>query len=290
MAKSMTGYGRAEFELADGEAYSVEARCLNHRFLDISLRTPERFSPFDLKIREEIKKRFARGSFSVFINLVSKGAAELKLNPAVVELYSQAAQRLKEEFGISGEADVPTMLKMKDIFAVERKGPLVDADWDAVASALGGALAQVEDWRKREGAALKEDLLSKLSSVEGLLFGIEARLPKAVEAYRDRLAADIERLAGAKADPARILLEAAVFAERADVNEEVVRLKSHLELFRKFLGFEEPVGKRLDFLCQEIGREVNTIGSKPSDVRITQTVVEMKGEVEKIREQVQNIE
>lgn len=289
MAKSMTGYGRGEFEL-DGEVYSIEARCLNHRFIDISLRTPERFSPFDLKIREEIKKRFARGSFSVFINLVSKGASELKLNPALVDLYRQAGQRLKEEFGVSGEVDIPTLLRMKEIFTAEKKGPLVDSDWEAVNRALSGALGQVEEWRKREGAALKEDLLSKLSAVEGLLFGIEARLPKVVEAYRERITADIEKLIGGTVDPARILLEAAVFAERADVNEEVVRLKSHLELFRKFLKFDEPVGKRLDFLCQEIGREVNTIGSKPSDVKITQTVVEMKGEVEKIREQVQNIE
>ncbi len=289
MAKSMTGYGRGEFEL-DGEVYSIEARCLNHRFIDISLRTPERFSPFDLKIREEIKKRFARGSFSVFINLVSKGASELKLNPALVELYRQAGDRLKEEFGISGEVDIPTLLRMKEIFTVEKKGPLVDSDWEAVNKALSGALGQVEEWRKREGAALKEDLFSKLSAVEGLLFGIEARLPKVVEAYRQRITADMEKLIGGTVDPARILLEAAVFAERADVNEEVVRLKSHLDLFRKFLKFDEPVGKRLDFLCQEIGREVNTIGSKPSDVKITQTVVEMKGEVEKIREQVQNIE
>ncbi|MDP2688913.1 MAG: YicC/YloC family endoribonuclease [Deltaproteobacteria bacterium] len=289
MAKSMTGYGRGEFEL-DGEVYSIEARCLNHRFIDISLRTPERFSPFDLKIREEIKKRFARGSFSVFINLVSKGVSELKLNPALVELYRQAGQRLKEEFGVSGEVDIPTLLRMKEIFTAEKRGPLVDSDWEAVNKALSGALGQVEEWRKREGAALKDDLLSKLSAVEGLLFGIEARLPKVVEAYRERITADMEKLIGGTVDPARILLEAAVFAERADVNEEVVRLKSHLELFRKFLKFDEPVGKRLDFLCQEIGREVNTIGSKPSDVKITQTVVEMKGEVEKIREQVQNIE
>lgn len=285
----MTGYGRSDIELG-GEVYSAEIKSLNNRYLDISLRTPERFSPFDLRIRDVIKKRFARGSFTVHVNFVSKGAPELKLNGPLVEFYAEAARRLNEEFGISGQIDVPTLLNLKEIFTLEKKGPLEDSDWGSISSALTTSLDQLEQWRVEEGDVLKKDLLAKLAVVEGLLAGIEARLPEAVEAHRVKLTEGIEKLIGGKADPARILLEAAVFAEKSDVNEEVVRLKSHLDLFRKFLKFDEPVGKRLDFLCQEIGREINTIGSKPSDVKITQAVIEMKGEVEKIREQVQNIE
>ncbi len=285
----MTGYGRSDIELG-GEVYSVEIKSLNNRYMDISLRTPERFSPFDLRIRDVIKKRFARGSFTVHVNFVSKGAPELKLNGPLVEFYAEAARRLRDEFGISGQIDVPTLLNLKEIFTLEKKGPLEDSDWGSISSALTTSLDQLEQWRAGEGDVLKKDLLAKLAAVEGLLAGIEARLPEAVEAHRVKLTEGIEKLIGGNADPARILLEAAVFAEKSDVNEEVVRLKSHLDLFRKFLKFDEPVGKRLDFLCQEIGREINTIGSKPSDVKITQAVIEMKGEVEKIREQVQNIE
>lgn len=285
----MTGYGRSDVELG-GEVYSVEIKSLNNRYMDISLRTPERFSPFDLRIRDVIKKRFARGSFTVHVNFVSKGAPELKLNGPLVEFYAEAARRLRDEFGISGQIDVPTLLNLKEIFTLEKKGPLEDSDWGSISSALTTSLDQLEQWRVGEGDVLKKDLLDKLAAVEGLLAGIEARLPEAVEAHRVKLTDGIEKLIGGNADPARILLEAAVFAEKSDVNEEVVRLKSHLDLFRKFLKFDEPVGKRLDFLCQEIGREINTIGSKPSDVKITQAVIEMKGEVEKIREQVQNIE
>ena len=285
----MTGYGRSDIELG-GEVYSVEIKSLNNRYMDISLRTPERFSPFDLRIRDVIKKRFARGSFTVHVNFVSKGAPELKLNGPLVEFYAEAARRLRDEFGISGQIDVPTLLNLKEIFTLEKKGPLEDSDWGSISSALTTSLDQLEQWRVGEGDVLKKDLLAKLAAVEGLLAGIEVRLPEAVEAHRVKLTEGIEKLIGGNADPARILLEAAVFAEKSDVNEEVVRLKSHLDLFRKFLKFDEPVGKRLDFLCQEIGREINTIGSKPSDVKITQAVIEMKGEVEKIREQVQNIE
>ncbi len=289
MTMSMTGYGRADFELG-GDGFSVELRSLNHRFLDIALRSPERFSPFEVKIRDEIKKRFSRGSFSVHINLTSKGAPELKLNAPLVEFYKETAERLKEEFGVRGELDVAAFLKLKEIFTAEKKGAFEESDWETVRDALGLAFAQLEQWREKEGAALKSDLLERLASLERILAGVEERLPGVVEAHRVRLTEAIEKLVGAEVDTARILTEAAVFAEKSDVSEEVVRLKSHLELFKKFLAFDEPVGKRLDFLCQEIGREINTIGSKVSDVTITQTVVDMKGEAEKIREQVQNIE
>lgn len=289
MAKSMTGWGRGEFSIGS-EVFSTEVKSLNHRFLDLSLRTPERFSLFENNIREEVKKRFSRGSFTLYISAVSAEAPPLRLNLPMARLYVEAASEIEKEFGIKSELNALALLRLKDIFTFEKKGHFAEADWEPVKKGIHAAFDQVEEWRKKEGANLKEDLLTRLLTVEKLLSGIEERGPGVVEEQKERLRQEIEKLVGGKVDPQRILVEAAVFAERSDINEEITRLKSHLDMFRKFLKFDEPVGKRLDFLCQEIGRETNTIGSKPSDIRITQTVIEMKGEVEKIREQVQNIE
>ncbi|MBI5644207.1 MAG: YicC family protein [Deltaproteobacteria bacterium] len=289
MVKSMTGYGRSDFSIG-GDVYSLEAKSLNHRFIDISLRMPERISVFEGRIREEIKKRFSRGAFSVFVSATSVEAPALKINLPMAKAYIEAAADIRKEFGLGGELDAPAILKLKDIFSLERKAPVSEADWDSVKTGFDMAFGQLEDWRKKEGAALKSDLLGNLETIEGLLFSVEARAPKVLESYRQRLWEEMEKFLKDRVDESRILLEAAVFADRTAISEEIVRLKSHLDMFRQFLRSEEPVGKRLDFLCQEIGREVNTIGSKPSDVQITQVVVEMKGEIEKIREQVQNIE
>ncbi|MBI2411870.1 MAG: YicC family protein [Deltaproteobacteria bacterium] len=289
MAKSMTGYGRGDIQIS-GDAFSVEAKSLNHRFIDISLRMPERFYQFEGKIRDEIKKRFSRGAFSIFINAVSVEAPALKLNLPLAKAYMDAAEDVKKEFGLKGALDIETLFKLKDIFTVEKKDSIAEKDWESVKKGFDEAFEKLEAWRVAEGKALKTDLLAMIDTLEGLLFNIEARAPRVLEAYRQRLKDEMEKFLKDRVDESRILLEAAVFADRTAVSEEIVRLKSHLEMFREYLRVDEPVGKRLDFLCQEIGREINTIGSKPSDVHITQIVVEMKGEAEKIREQVQNIE
>lgn len=284
----MTGYGRSDFAIGP-DTYALEIKSLNHRFIDISVRTSDRFYPFETKIREEVKKRFARGSFSLFVSTVSVEAPALRLNIQAAQAYLEAAKEVKEKLGVGGDVELDSLLKVKDIFISERKLPGED-DWEPVKKALDTAFSALEDWRTREGDALKVELFSRLATLEVFLGNVDARVPKVLEAYRHRLTENMKKLLEEKVDESRILFEAAVFAERSDVSEEVARLKSHLEMFRKNLKFEEPVGKKLDFLCQEIGREINTIGSKSNDVEITQTVIEMKGELEKIREQVQNIE
>ncbi len=289
MAKSMTGYGRGDIQIG-GDAFSIEAKSLNHRFIDISLRMPERFYQFEGKIRDEIKKRFSRGAFSIFINAVSAEAPALKLNLPLAKAYMEAAEDVKEEFGLKGSLDIETLFRLKDIFTVEKKDSIAEKDWESVKKGLDEAFEKLKAWRVAEGKALKADLFAMIETLEGLLFNIEARAPKVIEAYRQRLKDEMEKFLKDRVDESRILLEAAVFADRTAVSEEIARLKSHLDMFREYLRVDEPVGKRLDFLCQEVGREINTIGSKPSDVHITQMVVEMKGEAEKIREQVQNIE
>lgn len=289
MARSMTGWGKGDFTLG-GDVYTIEVKTLNHRFIDISMRAPERFSSMETRIREEIKRRFARGSFSVHINAVSTETPPLKLNLPMARLYMEAAKELEGELGVAGEMDLGTMLRQKDIFTFERKGSLTEEDWRVVKAGLDAALAQVEEWRAKEGESLAADLFSRMETLEGLLFTIEVRIPKMVEGYRDRLKTEMEKILAGKVEESRILLEAALFAEKTDTAEEATRLKSHLELFRTLLASAGPIGKKLDFLCQELGREINTIGSKANDVKITQTVIDMKGEVEKIREQVQNVE
>lgn len=289
MAKSMTGWGRGDFAIG-GDQFTIEVKTLNHRFIDISVRASDRFSPMETRLRDEIKKRFARGSFSVHINAVSTETPSLKLNLPMARLYVEAAETLRKELGLKGELDVPALLKQKDIFAFEKKGPVAEDEWASLKGALDSALSQVEEWRIREGQALKADLSARLDTLEGFLFTIEVRIPKMLEAYRERLKSEMDKILQGKVEESRILLEAAIFAEKTDTAEEATRLKSHLELFRKLIEETNPIGKKLDFLCQELGREINTIGSKANDVKITQTVIDMKGEVEKIREQVQNVE
>lgn len=289
MAKSMTGWGKGDFSIG-ADQFTIEMKALNNRFIDISLRSPERFSSMENRIRDEIKKRFSRGSFSLHVYAVSSEAPPLKLNLQMAKLYIDAMEELKKEFGLEGRLDAASLVKFKDIFTFERRGPVTESDWEPLKDALQCAFGQLEDWRIKEGAALNADLVSRLEALEGQLFTVEARIPRMLEAYRERLRSEMEKILLERIDDSRILLEAAIFAEKTDTAEEATRLKSHLEMFRKILGSEEPVGKKLDFLCQEIGREINTIGSKANDIKITQTVVEMKGELEKIREQVQNLE
>ncbi|WKZ32526.1 MAG: YicC/YloC family endoribonuclease [Thermodesulfobacteriota bacterium] len=289
MARSMTGWGKGDFNIG-GDLYAIEVKALNHRFIDISMRAPERFSPFETKIRDEIKKRFARGSFSVHIIPVSAEAPPLRLNLQMAKLYLDAAAELKSAYDVRGEMDLASLLRQKDIFTFERRGSITDEDWEPLRAGLESALNQVEAWRAREGEALRTDLLSRADSLEGLLFTIEARIPKMLESYRERLKAEMEKVLAERIEESRILLEAAIFAEKTDTAEEATRLKSHIEMFRKLAASDGPIGKKLDFLCQELGREINTIGSKANDVKITQTVIDMKSEVEKIREQVQNVE
>ncbi|MBI5562244.1 MAG: YicC family protein [Deltaproteobacteria bacterium] len=289
MPRSMTGYGRADFAAGQG-AYSIEIKALNNRFLDLNLRLPERFAGLDAMVRDEVKRRFSRGSFSIYLNTVSTETPGLRLNLAMARLYVEAGEALKRELGVSGEVDVPLLLKQNDIFTCEKKTADAEADWEPVKKALLAAFDQVDDWRSKEGAALAADLLSRLVALEAHAASVAGRAPGVIASYRAKLRDEMDKLIAGKADEGRILLEAGIFAQRSDISEELTRLASHATLFRQYLAANEPAGKRLDFLCQEMGREINTIGSKSSDASITKSVVEMKGEMEKIREQVQNIE
>lgn len=285
----MTGYGRSEVLIED-EPFFIEVKTLNHRYLDISLRMPDRFMGLDLRIREEVKKRFSRGSFTISMFLDSTQAPPFKVNIEAARSYLEAAEVLKKELGIRGEADVELLLKTREIFYSDRKSTDLEAAWGAVCKGLEAAFGQVAEWRKKEGANLEADLLERLSKIEALLSIVEERAPRVKEFYRERLLTEMGKVVKEGVDESRVLLEAAVFAERCDISEEITRIKSHAGMFRTYLASGEPAGKKLDFLSQELFREVNTIGSKANDATLAQTVVEMKWELEKIREQAQNIE
>lgn len=289
MIKSMTGYGKGSFSIGE-ESYTVEVKSLNNRFIDMKVRLPDRFYALESNVRAELKKRFLRGSFSLYVNAETTAAPELRLNMEVARAYIDAARSLAGELGVEEGVDAGYLLKVKDVFQPRREEADAEADWAALKEGLDAAFTNLGQWREKEGEALMADLMQRLAEITGYVEKIEFIVPEVVVNYRENLKAQMTKLLEEKVDETKILHEAAIFAQRSDIGEEVVRLKSHLEMFRNYLDSPEPVGKRLDFLCQEILREANTIASKANDLRLTQTVVEVKGVLEKMREQVQNVE
>ena len=298
MIKSMTGYGRSEFTLdgESGDSYFIEVKSLNHRHLDVKLRLPERFSALEIKIRELFKKNFSRGSFFVGINAVVRSDSALKLNLPVAASFVEAAAILGSKFGIDEKVDVSFLLAQRDVFGAGSKAHTsndddMKDDWGGVSGGLACAFKALTGMREQEGTVLNEDISGLLDVISKLLEDIEGRVPEVVEAYREKLVNTINALIQDETvSQDRVITEAAIFAEKTNIAEETVRLAGHLGQMRSYLECAEPVGRRLDFLCQEVLREANTIGSKSQDASISRAVIEIKGELEKVREQVQNIE
>jgi len=291
MANSMTGYGRAEFVLGEGENYTIEVKSLNHRYLEVNNRCPERFFAHDISLREFLKNKFARGAFSVNINYSKKHGEDLKVNIPLAKAYLDASLELKNSLGLDGELDIPAVMRIKDIMSGGRSDEVdTDADWKELKSALEKASNDLSVMRKKEGEKLVKDINSRLDAINDIRIKVEELSKGTVDKYRERLTQKIKDLIGDNADEQRIINEAAVLAERTDISEEVTRLEIHIEKMKEFLLLKEPVGRKCDFLCQELLREVNTIGSKTDNIDVTSLVVEAKGEVEKVREQIQNLE
>ncbi len=287
--KSMTGYGRSEFDAGAG-SYSLELRSLNHRYLELSVRVPERFYPLEIKVRDALKKKFSRGAFALFINALPGTGRDLELNTTLVRSYQDAAERLKKEFEVGGELQAGFFLRQKDIFSTPEGGEAAGEDWLVLRTALTEAAKSLSVMRTDEGARLVDDITTRLAVIERHLGQVEKLAPELSRRYREKLIKDMGELLGKNFDETRIVAEAAILAEKSDITEEVVRFRSHIEQFGIYLNMDEAVGRRLDFLCQEMLREANTIGSKSHEVDITRAVVEVKGELDKVREQVQNIE
>ena len=292
MIKSMTGYGRA-VELVNGREYTVEIRSVNNRYLDCSVRLPRMLSFGEDGVKQAVKKSVSRGKVDVFISVRTEGGEEAKvsLNDAVLEGYLAAMRRMTEEFGVRDDISVSTLSRLPEVFQVEKP----EADEDQLLldlmSVVDKALSAYDAMRVTEGKALEQDLRGRGETILGYVAQVEAGGAKTLADYRARLESKIrEVLESTSIDESRILTESAIFADKIAVDEETVRLRSHLEQMNTMLSDGGAVGRKLDFLLQEMNRETNTIGSKCSDLAISRIVVNIKAELEKIREQVQNIE
>ena len=288
----MTGFGR-EHKVIDGREYLVEIRSVNSRYYEFTAKLPRQYMYLEEKLKTLLKEKISRGKVEVSLsvyNIKSKETA-VTVNDLVVENYVTAMREAGEKFGLKDDLSLNSIFKMTDAFNVVREDVDEEEIWLAVKETAEGALDKFVKMRETEGEKMKADILEKLSNIEAMIEKVCEYSPETVKAYRERLMAKMtEILENKQIDEQRILLEAGIFAEKIAVDEETVRLKSHFEQFRKMLDTEELVGRKLDFLVQELNRETNTIGSKAQDLRITRIVVDVKSEIEKIREQIQNIE
>jgi len=292
LIKSMTAYGRGQAPAGEG-SWIVEIRTVNSRFLDPHLRLPSGLIGLEDRVKKYLGERLTRGRINLSVS--ASGAAEasprLVLNHPLVREYRRVLEELKQELGVEADPGLAPFLANRDLILMEETAPDLEVIWAALEPALALALNEAETMRRAEGAALAQDLSERLARVEELFKRAAARSPEIVENYRQRLKERLNKLMELpEVDPQRLALEVAVIADKCDVTEEAVRAMSHLEQLRAFLRAAEPVGRKLDFLIQELNREANTMGSKSPDADASQVIVEIKTELERIREQVQNIE
>jgi uncharacterized protein (TIGR00255 family) len=288
----MTGYGRSEVQNAQLQL-TVEARSVNHRYLDVALRYPRLYTPLETRMKRLVSQHFARGRIDITI-AVQSGSAErrsLSLDYALAQQYYNAIQQLQKTLQLPGTIDLSTMLSLRDILTVEEASTDVDEVWELIATGLEDALQALKRMRLQEGEFLGHDLQERLQAIMHHVDAIRQRVPLVVTEYRQRLEQRVQELFQQFAlDAERVSQEAILFAERADVTEELTRLEAHMHAFAGMLLSPEAVGRKIEFLLQEMHREVNTIASKSNDADISQRVVEIKSELERMREQIQNVE
>ena len=292
LIKSMTGYGRA-VETVNGREFTVELRSVNNRYLDCTVKLPRSVSFAEEAVKQAVKASVSRGKVDVFITIRSEGAADttITLNKAVLEGYLNAMHQMVDEFGVKDDISVSAVSRLPEVFSVEKPEVDEEALKADLLGVVGKALEAYDAMRVKEGQALDADLRSRGQTILDLVAQVEAGNAQTVIDYRTRLENKLkEVLANTAIDESRILTEAAIFADKVAVDEETVRLRSHLDQMNAMLTAGGAVGRKMDFLLQEMNREANTIGSKCTDVRLARIVVDIKAELEKIREQTQNIE
>ncbi|MBQ8684249.1 MAG: YicC family protein [Clostridia bacterium] len=292
MIRSMTGYGRGQ-EVIDGLSVVVELKSVNHRFYEYSSRLPRGYGFLDDKLKAHLQQQVSRGKVDVFVQIHSIEAAvsEVVVDNALAESYLTVLRELAQRYDLRDDVSVTALSRYPDVLTVQQAKVDEEAVWAAVRQVTDQALARFVAMRELEGARMREDVLSRAAQIRRWVAEVEARSPQTVREHMEKVETRMrELLAGVPVDEARLLNEAAVYADKVAVAEETVRLCSHLDQLEQLLGSDQAVGRKLDFLVQEINRETNTIGSKCSDLDLTRIVVDMKAEIEKIREQIQNIE
>lgn len=297
MLKSMTGYGRGE-ATAEGRHVLFEIKSVNHKFFECNLKLPRAYLFLEDKLRAYVQSRVSRGKVDLFLQIetLEEPEVNVSVNHSLADAYVRAFGELKEHYHFTEPITLSHLIRCPDLLVVEKPPEDEDGLWQIVLQAAEPAVTSFLQMRETEGTRLSEDLLSKIEKIETMVSKVEQLTPQTVAEYRERLHTKIQELLGDKSiDEQRVLTEVAVFADKVAVDEETVRLKSHIKQLRKFLSGGgqtdgQPVGRKLDFLIQEMNREVNTIGSKSANSDIAYIVVDLKSEIEKIREQVQNIE
>ncbi|WP_270487132.1 YicC/YloC family endoribonuclease [Clostridium fessum] len=292
MLKSMTGFGRCEMA-TDEYKISVEMKAVNHRYLDLSIKMPKKFNYFEAVIRAQLKKYIQRGKVDVFISYedYTDEKMSLKYNRSLAGEYMDYFRQMADELGIPNDATVMRLARCPEVFTMEQVPEDEEHMWQILEKAIGEAAEKFVETRTREGENLKQDLLGKLDYMVTLVDQIEERSPKIVEEYRAKLEDKVkELLEGSSVDEGRIAAEVVIFADKICTDEETVRLRSHIEATRKELTAGGSVGRKLDFIAQEMNREANTILSKANDLEVSDCAIALKTEIEKVREQIQNIE
>ena len=292
MIKSMTGFGRCEVQ-KDSRKFTVELKSVNHRYLDVNIRMPKKLNFFETAIRTLLKSYANRGKVDIFITYedLSQTQVSVKYNAALAAEYMKYLKQMEEEFGLENDVRVSTLSRYPEVFTMEEQSEGEEELWNGLKEALEGAFTQFVETRKTEGENLKKDIISKLDLLSEQIGSIEERSPQIVAEYRAKLEDKMkELLADTQIEESRIASEVILFADKICTDEEVVRLKSHISHMRNTLEEKDEIGRKLDFIAQEMNREANTILSKANDIEVSDRAISLKTEIEKIREQIQNIE
>ena len=292
LIKSMTGYGRNESVL-EGKKITCEIKSVNHRYSDYSVKVPRYYGFMEDRVRKFVSSYISRGKVDIYISIENFGDTdrEILLNEGIAKTYIDALCQLRDSFGLRDDISVMSVARYSEIFKTQKIEEDEEELWNMVVEVMKPAVEQFVSMREREGERILEDLSNRVEYMRSLAKKVEERSPKTVDEYKNKLYTKIkEVLEDRTIDESRILTEVAIFADKVAVNEEIVRLESHFNEFYEIVNKNEPAGRKLDFLIQEINREINTTGSKASDIDIAKIVVELKGETEKLREQIQNIE
>lgn len=293
MIFSMTGYGRGEVETATHKVV-IEMKSVNHRYSEVLVKMPKKLNMFEDRIKNRVKNSISRGRLEIFINYEEQVGEDyiIKPNFAVLDQYVSTLNAIKDRYQLKEELSLGLISKYPDALAVEYQEADEETIWALLAEALEKALASLMEMRKKEGDSLADDILGRVHNIQDTLEKIESQSPQLVEAYENRLKERIKELLNdfSEVDEAKIIHEVAIFADKTNIAEEVVRLRSHFVQIEDIFKLGGAIGRKLDFLIQEMNREINTIGSKSPDLNIANSVIEVKSEIEKIREQVQNIE
>lgn len=292
MIKSMTGFGRYEYEL-DSKKFTVELKSVNHRYLDVNIRMPKKLNFFESSIRALLKEYASRGKVDIFITYEDSSEEQmaLKYNGILAAEYVKYFQQMSEQFGIENDLRASTLARCPEVLVMEAQAEDEEELWKGLKTALEGAFTQFVETRVTEGEHLKADILEKLDHMEMLVEKIEEHSPEIVARYREKLEEKMkEILADTQIEESRIAAEVILYADKICTDEEIVRLKSHISHMRETLSMSEGIGRKLDFIAQEMNREANTTLSKANDLEISNYAIDLKTEIEKIREQIQNIE